>query len=284
MNFVPSSLPSVSVSVVIPVYNSGESAILSIESILSQTVSCTKLIVVDDGSTDGSAELLRVRFQDHADKIQIYSIENCGAAGARNFGISKCNSTWIAFLDSDDAWYSNKIEVQLRAIVNDPEIFLIGTLTTMQNFMAYTVKPREKLVTITLRTLLFKNYFQTSTVLVRRKALQELGSFPRDQRHAEEGDLFMRIAAKYKCVLVNEVLVDYAGGKNGFGTAGLSANLCKMEQGEIKNIFRTWQRGDSKSFIFGVALVFSFIKFLRRIFIKYKNSIFIKILKFQKTN
>ena len=273
MNFPAIINLRASVSVVIPVYNSGNTAIHAIESVLSQTTPCAEIIVIDDGSTDGSAELIKDRFRDRSELIHIFSIENGGAAAARNFGISKSNSEWIAFLDSDDLWFSNKLEVQLNEIINDPAISLIGTLTTMRDFFTYSSRPRGRLVVIALRTLLFKNYFQTSTVILRHTVLRELGGFPSNQRYCEEVDLFMRIAAKYKCVLINEVFVDYAGGKRGFGAMGLSANLWAMECGELRNIYRVWYRGSSGVVVAGAALAYSVVKFLRRVFIKLVDKI-----------
>lgn len=255
-------------------------AIFAINSVLSQSLLCTEIIVVDDGSTDGSADFLRANFHDQAELISIYSIDNSGASEARNFGVLKCTSEWVAFLDSDDMWYSNKIEIQLSEISLDPAICLIGTLTTMRNFQIFNFDRKSKLNIINLKTLLFKNFFQTSTVLLRREVLQKLGGFPIGRRYAEEGDLFLRVAAKHKCVLVNEVLVDYSGGKSGFGEVGLSANLLQMELGEIKNICSAWQRGDSKNIITGLALIYSAVKFLRRCLIRSKNNVFLYFRRF----
>lgn len=257
------------VSVVIPVYNSGPSAVLAIESVLSQAHQCAEIIVVDDGSTDNSADLIRNYFLDQSERVQIQSIENRGAAGARNFGISKATSDWVAFLDSDDIWLPTKLEIQVNELKKDSTISLLGSLTNMQGFNINPLRSRERLSIISSRTLLFKNYFQTSTVVIRRAILDELGGFPEGRRYAEEGDLFMRIAAKHKCVLVNEVLVDYAGGKRGFGASGLSANLWRMETGELNNIWRAWARGDNGLFLTSAALTFSLIKFFRRVSIRF---------------
>lgn len=259
------------VSVVIPVYNSGASAVLAIESVLSQVHQCVEIIVVDDGSTDRSADLIRRHFLNQSQRIQIQSIKNRGAAGARNFGISKATSDWIAFLDSDDIWFPAKLATQVTELERDPTISLIGTLTNMRGFHIAQLAPLQRLTVIPLRTLLFKNYFQTSTVVIRRAVIEELGGFPEGRRFAEEGDLFMRIAARYKCVLLNEVMVNYAGGKRGFGASGisgLSANLWLMEMGELNNIWRAWIRGSSGLFLTGAALTFSLIKFLRRVLIR----------------
>ena len=259
----------ITVSVVIPVYNSGASAILAIESVLSQTYQCNEIIIVDDGSVDCSAELIRCYFLNQSEILQIHSIGNKGAAGSRNFGISKAKSDWIAFLDSDDIWLPTKLEIQVGEIKKDSTISLLGTLTNMQGFQVKLLPSGEMLSIVSSRTLLFKNYFQTSTVIIRREILEDLGGFPEGRRYAEEGDLFMRIAARYKCALLNEVLVDYSGGKRGFGTSGLSANLWCMEAGELNNIWRAWSRGENGAFLTCVALTFSLTKFFRRLLIRF---------------
>lgn len=263
---------SYSVSVVIPVYNSYKSAILAIDSVLTQTLQCKEIIIVDDGSIDGGALFIKQKYKHLASLVKVFSIENRGASFARNFGISKANSDWIAFLDSDDMWLSNKLEKQLIELKKDPSIVLIGSLTNMQNFNLYLSLSKENQCVVSLRTLLFKNYFQTSTVVISRLILDELGGFPEGRRYAEEGDLFMRIAAKYKCVLLNEVLVDYSGGKPGFGMTGLSANLLEMEKGELDNIIRVWTRNDAGMLLIGVALIYSIIKFFRRVVIRSRRN------------
>ena len=257
-----------SISVVIPVYNSWATALFAIDSVLSQEFQCNEIIVIDDGSTDNSSDHIIKHYVGQSQVIKIYYIENRGAAGARNFGIAKATSDWIAFLDSDDTWLPIKLKIQVSELINDPMIRMIGTLTNMQGFNVNLLHARERLSFISLNSLLFKNYFQTSTVVVSRAVLLELGGFPEGRRYAEEGDLFMRIAARYKCVLLNEVMVDYAGGKRGFGASGLSANLWSMELGELNNIYRVLRRAESGLLLISFALTFSLMKFFRRVFIR----------------
>ena len=256
------------VSVIVPVYNSGNVCVRAIESVLEQTHFVSEIIVVDDGSSDESAKILRNHFYTSAVPIQIHSIVNRGAAGARNFGLTKATSAWVAFLDSDDAWAPRKTEAQFEVIRGHPSLCLIGSLTNMQVFSRNRSRKYERVIPIFLYNLLFKNYFQTSTVIAKRDVLVELGGFPEGRRYAEEGDLFMRIAARHHCFLLNEVLVDYAGGKPGFGVAGLSANLWRMEQGEITNIVAVWRRRDAGFWITAFAFGFSILKFIRRLLIR----------------
>jgi glycosyltransferase involved in cell wall biosynthesis len=254
------------VSVIIPVFNSGVTAIAAIESVLSQTVRVREIVVVDDGSIDGSGRLVAERFLGTADLVKVFRIDNVGAAGARNHGISRANSTYVAFLDSDDVWMPTKLERQLGVIDDVPSVGMVGTQTTMgAKFIEAELGRRTaKLVVVSSTMQLFKNFFQTSTVLVRRSVLDSVGHFPTAQRYAEEGDLFIRIAAHSRCILLNEVLVDYCGGKGGFGEAGLSANLNAMEHGELSNIRRALQRGNCGLIVFLAATLFSILKFARR--------------------
>jgi glycosyltransferase involved in cell wall biosynthesis len=251
------------ISVVIPLYNSGESAILAINSALNQSLPCHEIIVINDGSTDDS--LLRVSSKfGNLCNVKIFSIENKGAAGARNYGILKSNSDYIAFLDSDDLWLPRKLEIQMNYLLADPELSLVGALTNMKNFLSHKALKPNPFIDISLRDLLFKNYFQTSTVVVDSYIIKSVGGFPEGRRHAEEGDLFMRIASKFKCILINEVLVDYSGGKRGFGSSGLSSNLWAMEFGELQNILNAYQRNDCGLFMFMLSTAYSLVKFARR--------------------
>jgi glycosyltransferase involved in cell wall biosynthesis len=259
----------VDVAVVIPMFNSGRLAAQAIESVLAQTVPVSDIVVVDDGSTDDSAAFLKAKFERHAVPLRVFSTANGGAAAARNFGIQQCVASLVAFLDSDDLWLPHKLERQLAVLHAEAQIALVGTRTTMAATFADQHMDRlAPQVTISAKRLLFKNYFQTSTVLVRRSALHAVGVFPTGQRYAEEGDLFIRIAAHARSVLLNEVLVNYSGGKGGFGESGLSANLWGMERGELLNIRRAWKRGNCGAGLWFVATLFSLLKFLRRLIVR----------------
>lgn len=251
-------------AVIMPVFNSGREAINGIRSVLQQTNVCiNEIIVVDDGSSDSSADFVRDASRDFDIPVKIYSISNGGAANARNYGIKNCTSDLYAFLDSDDTWHPFKLERQIPYFT-DPSVGMVGCLTTMGKGHSVSFSRSGASAVISLRQQLFKNHFQTSTVVVRRAVVESVGPFPTNQRHAEEGDFFNRIAAKYKCVLIQEILVDYGGGKHGFGSSGLSANLVAMEKGELRNIIRAYRRGDCGFILLSIAVSYSLIKFIRR--------------------
>lgn len=101
------------VSVIMPSYNSKKFIERSIDSVISQTYPCWELLIVDDCSPDGSADYIKSIIKD--DRIKLFSLEkNIGAACARNIAMNNSNGRYIAFLDSDDVWVSNKLEVQLE--------------------------------------------------------------------------------------------------------------------------------------------------------------------------
>jgi glycosyltransferase involved in cell wall biosynthesis len=255
------------VGVIIPIFNSGRAAIRAIRSVSAQVnVPVHEIVVVDDGSSDDSADFLRNACRDLSIPVRIISTPNGGAANARNHGMLNCGSDLYAFLDSDDTWLNDKLERQVPLFL-DPSVGMVGTLTTMGHSDASRSDNSGVFRVISLRQQLFKNSFQTSTVIVRREVVEAVGPFPVNQRHAEEGDFFNRIAAHYKCILLPEVLVDYGGGKQGFGASGLSANLIAMEKGELRNIRRAYSRGDCGFGLMAVAITYSLIKFARRILI-----------------
>jgi glycosyltransferase involved in cell wall biosynthesis len=262
----PLSAPP-TLGVIIPVYNSGRLALGAIQSVLAQTgARATEIVVVDDGSKDGSADFLREACRDFPIPVRIFSIPNGGAANARSHGMRECRCDLYAFLDSDDAWFPGKLARQLPLFEADPDVGLVGSLTTMGGRALGTPGGVRA---IALRDQLFKNHFQTSTVIVRRRVVEDVGSFPQDQRHAEEGDFFNRVAAKYRCLLLTDVLVDYDNGKQGFGASGLSANLVAMEKGELRNIRRTYLRGDCGFGLQAAAIGYSLLKFGRRVLISF---------------
>src|SRR4030042_6253183 len=111
-NFVSQQIASGLVSVIIPTYNRADCVTKSIDSVLSQTYNDYEIIVVDDGSTDNTRQIL----QSYVDKCLIHYIyqDNAGCAAARNSGIRAAKGQWIAFLDSDDTWLPDKLAEQMQ--------------------------------------------------------------------------------------------------------------------------------------------------------------------------
>ncbi|MGD9255575.1 MAG: glycosyltransferase family A protein, partial [Chromatiales bacterium] len=104
------------ISVIIPTCNRVETLPRALDSVLAQTLSVDEVIVVDDGSTDGTADLVRASYP----QVRLLQQPNRGVSAARNRGIRKATGDWIAFLDSDDRWLPAKLEAQFRLIEQHP--------------------------------------------------------------------------------------------------------------------------------------------------------------------
>ena len=111
------------VSVVIPSYNLGRLLTQAIDSVLAQTVVPSEIIVVDDGSTDDT----QVRLEPYSGRIRCIRQGNRGVSAARNRGIREASGQLIAFLDADDVWHPRKLELQLAAFEDRPDLGLLGT-------------------------------------------------------------------------------------------------------------------------------------------------------------
>jgi len=114
-------MPTPKITVIIPVFNTEKYLAQAIGSVLSQTLKPTEIIVVDDGSTDKSAEVAR-QFEP---LVRIINQENKGAGAARNAGILEASGDFLAFLDADDFWTKDKLEIQLSYLENNPKTDMV---------------------------------------------------------------------------------------------------------------------------------------------------------------
>tara|TARA_B110000902_G_scaffold266473_1_gene354341 strand:- start:4265 stop:5023 length:759 start_codon:yes stop_codon:yes gene_type:complete len=242
-------------------FNSENSIFSCVSSVLNQTFDGEiEIIIVNDGSTDNSKVIVEKLIRENSQKnITLFNKENGGVSSARNKGLEIAEGDFIALLDSDDEWFPNKIEKQLNIFNSDNSIGFVGGLI---------FKPanlEKGYVDIPLAKLIFKNYFQPSTVMFKKEVLDKVGYFDETQKYAEEGNYFIRIAKFFKCVLLNEQLVLYGQGKFGFGESGLSANLREMEIGELKNLKFAYKNNYISFFTFVIAISYSTLKYMRRI-------------------
>jgi glycosyltransferase involved in cell wall biosynthesis len=194
---MPSPDPRPLVSVVIPSYNYGRFVVEAVKSALAQTYRPIEVIVVDDGSTDDTAERLAA----YADRIRYIRQENSGLSAARNTGIRAATGEWVALLDADDLWHRQKLEVQLRA-GERASVGLIGspgakTPPTTEDLPADP--PAQK---VGVRDFLLSARMGPSSALIRRTCFESVGYFDESLRSIEDRDMWLRLAARYECVLV----------------------------------------------------------------------------------
>lgn len=198
------------VSVIVPVYNRAHYVAETIESILAQTYKNIELILINDGSTDSSLIVLQEYQRRHPDKVVIVDQENQGQIAARNNGIKKAKGEFIAFLDSDDLWYPEKLELQLPYLKNDVALVYSAIENIDQNGTVLNQEYcDESLVSDMYAALLVQNRMTGGSVVVTKRALDDVGLFDPEFKAAENWDLWLRICRKYRAALVNKVLVKY---------------------------------------------------------------------------
>ncbi len=255
------------ISVIIPMYNAQNTIATCIDSVLKQTFKGKmEIIVVNDGSKDNSEVIVEeiIKSNNSDIEIQLINKENGGVSSARNTGLKVAQGDFIAFLDSDDAWFRDKLSFQMKILDNNSNVDLLGA--AFEGF--YFEKKREgDLFQVEFKNLIFKNYFQPSTVILRKYVIDEIGLFDETQKYAEEGNFFFRVSQSFNCFFYNKKLIIYGDGKQGFGVIGLSANLKEMEKGELKNLKFAYNNKWINIFTYFIAITFSFLKFIRRIII-----------------
>lgn len=198
--------PSPKLSVILPVYNGGPFLIEAIESILSQTVADFELIIINDGSTDNSAEII-AGF--HDPRIRVITQANQGLRGALNVGIANSTGTFIARMDQDDISLPERFEKQIKFLETHPDYILVGTTYAFMNeqdaitgiFPALLDDEDLK------RELYTKSPFGHGTVMLRAAKLKNGGyKYSQEAVHMEDYDLWLRFSAEGKYANLPEIL------------------------------------------------------------------------------
>ncbi|MBC8349819.1 MAG: glycosyltransferase [Verrucomicrobia bacterium] len=198
------------VSVVIPTYDRIDTLPRSLDSVINQTFYDWELIVVDDGSTDGTDEMI---LRDYP-AVRFHRQENAGVSSARNSGVALASGAWIAFLDSDDAWLPEKLERQLSHLAKEPELRLSHTDEIWIRNGRRVNQPKEyaKSGGYIYRRCLPLCSICPSSVLIRRDLFDEVGGFDETFPVCEDYDLWLRITAREPVHFLDEALVRKYGG------------------------------------------------------------------------
>jgi glycosyltransferase involved in cell wall biosynthesis len=197
------------ISVIIPTFN-GEGTIgEAIDSILAQDIPVTEIIVIDDGSNDDTARLAERR----SELVRVIRVPNGGPSRARNRGIEEATGELIAFLDDDDAWLPGKLAAQLNVLERDQDLDLIAT--SWSRLSDVTLPERGSLSRLTYYQILLYNRFQTSTVLARRSAIEEISGFDPALDGVEDWDFWLRLSADHRLAVLDVPYVFYRDNPNG---------------------------------------------------------------------
>ena len=230
----PESRPLV--SVVIPTYNRAHTLCAAIDSILAQAYEPIEIIVVDDGSTDDTAHVLR----QYEGKIQYIRQTNAGPAAARNTGIRNSRGELIAFLDSDDLWTPHRLEVQVDVLMRagdsvlcclcNVRLNMMGGKTTTSFDHAWLSPPDPVGVSAeSLRCTRHPVCVLQQAALIRRAVFTTVTGFDEHLRYLEDYDLALRVGLLGPWAFVREPLVVWRQGSDGLSREALSAGLILKE-------------------------------------------------------
>jgi len=199
------------VTVILPTWNRVKWLSRSVESVLSQTFKDFELIVVDDGSTDSSSELLK----NYSEKIRTFIFDNNhGVSKARNFAISNSSSEWIAFLDSDDYWHPEKLQKQIDLIKIDSQcpIHFTDEIWVRNGVRVNPKKKHQKQEGWIFQPSLELCLISPSSVILKREIMERHGMFDETLPVCEDYDLWLRLTYRYKVKLLNQKLMTRYGG------------------------------------------------------------------------
>ena len=251
------------VSVVIPHYNNHDQVMRAYKSVMAQSALPREIIIVDDCSQDISY-LNKLEFN-HNGEVNlriIYFKENGGPSRARNYAVSICKGSYIAFLDADDVWHYQKLEIMFNFLIKENIKFIFHKYLFHPPLQEVSFeKNKLELKKIKKNKLIFKNYIFTPTVILRKDGFIP---FPENFSFSED----------FTCWFLNNnndffyyIDLPLANGfKNPIGESGLSSNIYKMHKGFIKALgYLRKEKKISLSFYL-LAIFFEYIKFPIRYF------------------
>lgn len=254
------------VSVIIPSYNSARTILRAIDSVINQSYRNLEIIIVDDGSTDNTKEIINEYIKSSI--IKYYFQENQGPSIARNNGVGFASGEYIAFLDADDEWHIKKLEIQMK-ILKEKNLNFLGSSYTYDKFLdiGFNDESKYDIEKYSFKNIVFKNRFSTPCVIMKKSFFIELNGFDENLIFAEDYDMWLRASLKNDLyTITSPSLVKLY--KFAYGVSGLSSNLYKMYCGE-KIVYEKLLQQKNISFLkyFNI-MVFLKIKLLRRYIIK----------------
>lgn len=255
------------VSVIIPCFRCKETIGRAVESVARQSAVPSEIILIDDNSNDGTLQKLQeIQASFREGWVRIIALSNNGGPGtARNVGWDQATQPYIAFLDSDDSWHPKKIEIQYHWMKSNPNVIFTGHQSVIvSDSVAPPPLPSENSWAFTLiekKKLLISNIFSTPTVMLQRDIRYR---FPCGKRYSEDYHLWLEMACNGIGCYYSQLPLAFLY-KAPYGEGGLSANLWKMEVGELDMYIDLYKTGYFGFGYLSALLALSFIKFLKRI-------------------
>ena len=199
-----------SISVIIPTYNRKENLIRALDSVVHQSHPADEIIVVDDGSGDGTKQLIAEQYKQ---VIYLYH-NNRGVSYSRNAGVARAQGRWLAFLDSDDEWLLEKLSLQLAALRESPHIPLChtGEIWIRNGVRVNAMNKHKKRGGNIYLNCLPLCVISPSSVMMSRDLFLQIGGFDENLPACEDYDLWLRICADTPVLFIEEPLIRKYGG------------------------------------------------------------------------
>lgn len=215
---------AINISVIIPAYNAAKSILASVQSCLDQTSAPFEIIIVDDGSSDGTVDLLKNHF---GNRIRLLESEkNQGPSSARNRGLLAASGTHIAFQDADDLWHPQKLELAKKALNLNPEIKFLFHRFTLEP-ITNTIQKAQEATQYPFWKILLRNPVATPCTIIRKDIIEP---FNEQMHFTEDYELFLRLAEKNGLCLIDAPLTQL--GRPVLSKGGQSEQRLKMRRGE----------------------------------------------------
>ncbi len=229
------------ISVIIPAYNATRTILETLHSVQQQTILDFEIIVINDGSTD---DLLAQLKSVNDPRLTVFSYENGGLSVARNRGLTHATGEFIAFLDADDLWTPDKLELQLAALQTHPEAGVAYSWTYYMDNLGQSFHV-DKTVTPSgnvYADLLVCNFLaHGSNPLIRRTAIDSVGEFDTSLLSAEDWDYWLRLAATWEFVLVPKAQIFYRQ-----SSSSMSSKVDVMERSQLQVIEQAFERAPAE--------------------------------------
>ncbi len=248
------------VSVIIPSFNCAKFVTNAVDSVLAQTFTDYEIIVIDDGSTDNTKDVL----SSFSGRITYIYQENRGLPGARNAGIRASRGEWVALLDADDEWYPNKLEEQMRVVVSTPDVGfifsdynsfndngLIKEMMSITNQLTPLMGFKKQIRGLSYNSgacvranifqdlLLFGCCINTPTIFFKKNLAEQAGLFNESLRMCEDYEFWLRCSKGNDFCYLNKALAKYRINIEGMSGDGMQRNM-RHAYGEAHAIELNW--------------------------------------------
>jgi glycosyltransferase involved in cell wall biosynthesis len=231
------------ISVIIPAYNAERTILETIASVQQQTFSDIELIVINDGSTDRTLEILN-SIKD--ERLKILSYQNSGVCVARNRGVAHATGEFVAFLDADDLWSPEKLGLQLAALQQHPEAGVAYSWTYFmdeegESFSFHSCEPVLFEGNVYAKLLVNDFIYNGSNTLIRSQAIESIGEFDSACAGCADWDYWLRLAARWSFVVVPKYQIFYRR-----SSGAMSSKVGKMKEDALIALEKAYRSAPSE--------------------------------------